>query len=269
MLAWEKRAFHNSGRHMPLKYAIAHPGKIGDFLYCLPTARALHERDGASIDMYTSELCRPIETLVRYQSYVNDIIFPADYVINNLGQGVQPWNMSIPAGYDKVFQLGFEHFPQGPLHLFAAARAGVVNVPSPMYECPNTFFYSSPYIVVAHCGSRTHPTLRAAYKEFMQRCPIKCVQVGVEADFIEDTPAENKIGLDFLTTTSLISKASAFVGFYSGPLAIANGFPGLPKIITMWPGVGEQHGLHIPITIDLIHASADQILNAVMENIKI
>jgi hypothetical protein len=251
-----------------LKYALAHPGKIGDFLYCLPTAKALHERDGALIDMYTSEFCRAAKDLVKYQPYINDFIIPKDYVIDNAGQGVQPWKMDIPEGYDKVFQLGFEFFPQGPLHTFIAKRAGLSTVEFPTYKHPGVIFYNEPYVVVAYCKSRSYPRLQEAYVDFMNMCPIKCVQIGLEDELLPGTKADIKRDLNLLDTASLIANASAFVGFYSSPLVIANGFPGLPKIVTMWPGVGEQHGLHVPITIDLVHPTGEQILNTVMENLK-
>lgn len=244
------------------KYAIAHPGKIGDLLYCLPTAKVFHERDGALIDIYTSQACKSAERLIRYQHYINDFIIPSEYVIGHGDQGIQPWSMPIRPGYDAVFQLGYERFPHGPLHLFTGHRAGLASVPNPTYDYPDITFYNEPYIVVAHCGHRSYPQLLDAYRDFMNRAPIKCVQIGLEADYVDGTSSENQIGLDLLETVSLIAKSKAFVGFYSGPLVLANGFPELPKLITMWPGVGEQHGLHIPITLDLVHPSADVLLNA-------
>lgn len=247
------------------KYAIVHPGKIGDLLYCLPTAKVLHEQDGAEIDIFTSELCKPAEKLIRYQSYVHDFIIPADYAVRDAGQGVQPWFMNVPSGYDRVYQLGYEHFPDGPLHLYTARRAGLGSVPNPSYECPDVKVYDEPYAVVAHCGHRSNPQLKDAYRDFMNRCPIKCVQVGIEADLVEGTSADLMIGLDLLETASLISKAKAYVGFYSGQLVIANGFPGLVKIVTMYPGVGEQHGLHIPITIDLPFATVTSITQTLQQ----
>ena len=48
------------------KYAFAHPGKIGDMLYILPSVHTICERDEAVADIYTSEACRAAEDLVKY-----------------------------------------------------------------------------------------------------------------------------------------------------------------------------------------------------------
>lgn len=247
---------------MAKKYAFVHPGKIGDLLYILPAAKAICTRDGAVADIYTSEVCRAAERLIRYQPYVNDFVVPANYVIRDAGQGVQPWSMDVPGGYDAVYQLGYEHFPKGPLHIYTALRAGLPSVEPPQFECPDISYFEEPYVVVAHCDHRTHADLRRAYEYFVGACPVKTVQIGLPEDWVGG-PSENMTGLDLLETASLIKKAKAYVGFYSGQLAIANGFPGLPKIITMWRGVGEQHGLYIPITIDLEHPDGAAILRTV------
>lgn len=250
-----------------LKYAFAHPGKIGDLLYCLPTVHAICKRDNAIADIYTSAACKAAKNLIEYQEYVKDFIIPNEYVIQDMGQGIQPWFVPVfSEKYDAVFQLGYKHFPQGPLHLYIAHQVGLETVPDPHYDCPDKTFYNEPYIVVAHCGHRSSPDMIGVYQYFMENCPVKTVQVGIEQDWIKGSN-ESILELDLLDVASLIKKSSAFVGFYSAPLAIANGFPGLSKIITMWPGVGEQHGLHIPITIDLSFPTGPILLKTVMDNL--
>lgn len=248
------------------KYAFAMPGKIGDLLYILPTVHKICEQDNAVADIYTSEACRAIEKLFRYQEHINDFIIPANYHIDNYGQGVQPWFMEIPAGYDKVFQLGYQYFPVGPLHQFIAQTAGAAPVKDPTYSFPEKKYFDEPYIVVGHCTARSSSDMAAQYKYFIDNCPIKIVQTGLSQDWIESS-SENLTGLDFLDVLSLLAHAKAFVGFYSGLLVLANGFPGLLKVITMWPGVGEQHGLHIDKTIDLYPATGPTILKTVMDNL--
>lgn len=236
------------------KIAIAMPGKIGDFLYALPTIRHICERDNAIVDIYTSEICRPTESLIRYQSYVNDFIIPKEYKIIHTNQGVQPWQMPVPEGeYDKVYQLGFQIFPHdGPLHQYIGQQIGLTTIPDPFYECPDKIFYEEPYVVVGHCGNHTTSNLVNSYKYFIENCPIKVVQTGIEGDRIfTSVDCHDQIGIDFLNLASLISKAKAFVGFYSAQLAVANGFLGLLKILTSSRSGGENHGLYIPKTINL------------------
>lgn len=243
--------------------ALCHPGKIGDMLYVLPTARKIYETTGADIDIITSELCKPAEQLVRYQPYIHDFIIPSNYILNNVGQGCQPWYMDPGPGYDKVYQLGYEHFPDGPLHNFTARRAGVYPVDSPRYDYPDKLFSEDPYIVVAHCSSRAYPELTEEYRKFISNCPIKVIQTGVPEDWVE-APSINMTGINLLEVLPLIAHAKAYIGFYSGLLVLANGFS-IPKIITMWPGVGESHGLHIDPTVDLPFATAGSILQTLQQ----
>jgi len=244
------------------------PGKIGDLLYVLPTAKKLHEQDGASIDICTSEVCRPVERLIKYQHYINEVHISKKYVLRDLGQGCQPWYMDPPDNqeYDKVYQLGYQHFPYGPLHQYAASMAGVFPVANPQYDFPDIKYFDEPYIVVGHCSNRSSSEMAANYRYFVDRSPIKTVQTGAPEDWVGG-PSENMTGLDFLETLSLISRAKAFIGFYSGLLVLANGFPGLLKVVTMWPGVGEQHSLHIPVTIDLYPATGPSILQTITDNL--
>lgn len=230
------------------------PGKIGDALYTLPTIHTICERDDAIADFYTSEMCRPLERLFRYQDHINNFIIPPEYKIDNEGCGVQPWQMPVPEGYDKVYQLGFRSFPNGPLHKFIARAAGLTTVPDPTYKFPDKVFYEEPYVLVAFVASRAWPPMYTAYVELFKTCPIKVVQTGTVVDYV-DAPSENQIGLDLLEVLSLLAHAKVFVGFYSAILALANAFPALPKIITlMHGGTGEQHGLHIANTIEIIHS---------------
>lgn len=253
------------------KYAFANPGKIGDFLYILPTVKYICERDGAVADIYTSQVCKSTESLIRYQSYVNDFIIPPEYKIVHENQGIQPWQMPVPAGYDEVYQLGFEHFPsEGPLHKYIAKQIGLnIFYPDPHYEFPDKTYSDVPYVVVAHCGHHTSPGLKDAYRYFIENCPMKTVQVGTVHDGAVPARSHDQLGIDFLDLASLISKASAYVGFYSGQLAVANGFPGLLKIITSSRSGGEGHGLYIPQTINL---SSDvigpEIMKPLLDNLK-
>jgi hypothetical protein len=250
-----------------LKYAFVHPGKIGDLLYILPTVKFICERDGAVADIYTSEICRPTESLFKYQSYVNDFIIPKDYKMEHYNQGVQPWYMYVPMGYDKIHQLGFEYFPSGPLHKYIARQIGLEDIPDPQYEFPDKTYSDEPYIVVAHCGNHTSAALIEAYAYFIQNCPIKTIQAGTIHDGAVPARPHDQLGIDFLDLASLISKAEAYVGFYSAALAIANGFPGLLKVVTCSRSGGESHGLYIPKNFNLANTQGFMILQKIMDNL--
>ena len=249
------------------KYAFAHPGKIGDLLYILPTVRFICERDDAIADIYTSEMCASTESLFRYQKCVNDFIVSKNYKMDHYNQGVQPWYMYIPMGYEKVYQLGFEHYPSGPLHKYIAKQIGLEDIPDPQYDFPDETYSDEPYIVVAHCGHHTSPDLKAAYASFIKTCSIKTIQVGTVNDGAIPARDHDQLGIDFLELASIISKAKAYVGFYSAQLAIANGFPGLLKVLTSSRSGGEGHGLYIAETINLPNVNNFIILQTVMDNL--
>lgn len=255
---------------MSKRYAVCMPGCNGDALYTLPTIRKLHEQGDVEIDFYTSEVCRPIEQLMRYQSCVSNVIVPTSYVVESKGQGVQPWKMSIQGAYTQVYQLGFQHHPNGPLHLYLAKRAGLQDVPNPVYEYPEDFpIPEEPYAVVcySHARGALKPDLREKYNYMIENCPIKVVQSGLDVDCTLDV--KNSIvypNLNLLNLLPLIAKARVFVGFYSAPLVLANGFPSVPRIVTLTsPRCGEQHGLHIPYTKDVLTNRKEEILEEVLK----
>ena len=240
---------------MPKHYAFCHPGKIGDALYILPALQKICREDDAVATFITSEMCRPAEALWRYQDYVVDFVVPPSYVIDNEGQGIQPWQMPVDGEYDKVFQLGYEHHPRGPLHHYTANQLEVMPVPDPVYKFPEKVFYTEPYVVTCFNNPRGYLEMREAYCAMIEQCPIKVVQTGTSDDHVE-TPSENQIGLDLLEVLSLLAHAKLYVGFYSGILALANGFPALPKIVTLTTrGCGDQHGLHLPNTTEVVYPS--------------
>jgi hypothetical protein len=217
----------------------------------LPTINTICERDDAVATFVTSEICRPMEKLMRYQRYIEDFIIPPEYEIRDTGQGVQPWEMPIIGTYDRVYQLGFNNFPHGPIPLVIARKAGLSEVPNPTYDFPVLDHGDEPYVVVGFSAIHSYPPIYYAYREMIERCPIKVVQTGAVCDRIE-IACENKIGLDLLDTLSLLSQARLFVGFYSGLLVLANGFPELQRIITLpHIGCGEQHGIHLPKTLEI------------------
>ncbi|MBU8921002.1 MAG: hypothetical protein KOO63_04075 [Bacteroidales bacterium] len=238
---------------MSKQYAFCMPGKIGDALYTLPTIQTICERDDAEATFITSEMCRPLERLLLYQDYIVDFVVPPEYIIMGEGQGVQPWEMPVVGEYDKVYQLGYAQCPRGPLHKFSARCAGLETVPDPVYKYPNKKFYSDPYVVVGYCASRGYPPMWDAYRYMIENCPIQVVQTGTMADYI-DSPSDNMAELDLLDVLPLLAHAKLFVGFYSGLLVLANGFPELQRIVTLTSkGCGEQHGLHLPNTLEIAY----------------
>lgn len=211
------------------KIACAHPGKIGDALYALPTIKKLCEKHGCKADFFTSEYCLPMKRLVEYQPYIDKLIVPKDYKLEGFGCGGQPWHMPIPPGYEAAYQLGFRSNPDRPLPEFIAASADVSGVEINYHFSSNWLqLPAAPFIVLAARGHTGFPHL---FQEFIKVCPLRIVQIGGKGDFIGDPlRTTDYTGLDMLDTVALLSKASGFVGVMSSQLVLANGFP-IPKVV--------------------------------------
>jgi hypothetical protein len=241
-------------------YAFSMPGKLGDALYSLPTIKTICERDGVKADFYTSEYCRPLIPLVKYQSYINNVIIPTDYVILHHECGTQPWKMPIDSSkYDKVFQLGFRDWPTLPLHEYIGMMTGLESVHSIFYEYPkNSICLKKPFVVIAPRRCETH-----VINYFVEHCPLTTVQIGSANEWIGGKSV-NCTGLSMLETLGLLSEASAFIGTTSS-LALANGFPNLTKAIPISASCQfMDHVIKSPKNIYLRRATGESLLDVVV-----
>jgi len=202
--------------------AVTHPGKMGDTLYALPLARLLYGINGEKIDFYTSEYCRPLKELIEYQTYINECIIPADYTIERMDMGCQPWQMPVQEGYTQVYHAGFRSVPDRAIHQFIAMQAGY-NVPLGIsYDYPYGYTFTSDYICIAPRGETSFKQL---FNDLADS--TNAVIIGGEGDYTGH--GMDFTGLSMLETVSLLSKAKGFVGLMSSQLVLANGFP-YPKI---------------------------------------
>lgn len=210
--------------------AVAHPGKIGDMFYVMPTVAALAKKHGCQVDFYTSKYCGPAVSLLEYQPQVARVIIPDNYVINNFGQGVQPWEIPInPNGYEAVYQLGMRKWPEKGLIEFYAEIAGVT---------PEPFHFDAPPlalpcsvdrpIVISVCQRTNKDYATAVIRAFGDQYPI--YQVG----WVGQTPLPGVINgamPDFLETASIFRNARLYAGGTGANSVLAIAFYPLPCII--------------------------------------
>ena len=217
--------------------AVAHPGKIGDALYALPTVRYLCERHGGQADFYTSSYCAPLTKLLLQQPCIRKVIIPKDYEIEHMFRGVQPWKMPLPEkDYAAVYQLGFQQDPDRPIHDFIADR---VDAPAGLpitYDFPDQPTLNEPYLVLAP-GRAIQ--FRKTFLDIIKRSQIKCVIIGGREEFLGE--GLDRTGLDLVETLPWIAHAQGFIGVMSSQLVLANAFP-IPKVV-----------LHDGVTWDLRH----------------
>ena len=212
-----------------LKIAVCHPGKIGDAIYTLPSIRRFKEFNDCHVDFYTSELCASLKNLFEYQSCV-DGFFVVPHEISHMGQGIQPWKMQIDeSSYSKVFQLGFDLFPQGELHKSYCGKFGSGSVESPYYEYPQSAnTVQEPYVVISPATRNTIPS--SVFKNIIDIAPFKVIQVGGTGEFIQSDSID-KTGIDFISSLPILNQASGFISIMTSMLALANGFPKLKKVV--------------------------------------
>lgn len=104
-----------------MKILVTCPGKFGDLLWAMATARAIAESYGERVDVMTSASYGSIVPLLRQQPYIHD----AGFFVNWVVQDTAPMTPREPPdysnvkqyGYDRIFHLGYDGWPQHPLPL--------------------------------------------------------------------------------------------------------------------------------------------------------
>ena len=233
--------------------AASHPGKIGDALYALPTIKSLAIKYNCKVDFYTSEYCRPLESLFRRQSYINDFIVMKNYRIENFMCGVQPWNMNVDqANYDKVFELGFCRHPDKCLSNFIAESVQV-EIADIEYEFDDCNSIEGEYVVLAARGDN-------CFLDFIKKSPFKIVQIGGYGDFIGlSNESLNKTGLSMLDVLPILKHCKAFVGQISSQLVLANAFD-IPKIAVSDGSADGSHLIYSSNNFYTIGCNAEEII---------
>lgn len=209
------------------RFAAAHPGKMGDALYALPAIREIAARHGEPLDFYTSSYCEPLRRLFEAQDCVDRFVVAPTYVLEDFGCGARPWQVPVPAGYDAIYQMGFEQYPEGPIPDYIATRAGLpaglpirydFELPAPEID--------GPYIVTAPRGYTEYSHV---FRAIADHCPVPVVEIGGVGDGTGSPRSIDKTGLDMLEVLPWLAGARGFYGLHSAMLVLANGFP-IPKV---------------------------------------
>lgn len=210
--------------------AVTMPGKTGDALFILPATRLLCQQYGCQADFYTSSHVERARDLFEYQSCINQMVVPKDYVIKRYDMGIQPWNIPVPiSNYQCVFHMGYRSIPNCRLDHFMAKSIGLnpANLPKIEYDYP-CFHFRLPkkFYVLAGNGDTS---FRSTFVEFTTISDLPVVQIGLPHHFLPEAKAKNYTNLSFLESLYLISKSSGFVGLQTNQLVLANGFD-IPKV---------------------------------------
>lgn len=245
--------------------AAAHPGKHGDALYALPTIRALCEKHGTKCDFYTSAYCEPLRELFEYQDCIENFYVPPNYNLERMDMGCVPFYVPIDTSlYESTYQLGYQYVPDCSLPEFIAKTAGV-KISNVKYQVPEKMEIwdkrgIEDFIVIAPRGETSY---KSVFQELIYNSPVRTVLIGSESDTKPfDGDFENAGGLDYLTTTYILSKSKGFTSIMSSQLVLANGFS-MPKVVVhdglSWD---MRHPFYKPESQYLINPKSEDIAEA-------
>ena len=121
------------------------PGRSGDLLWALPTVRALSEQQQTPVDLILAYEYRSLVPLLSQQAYLGAVIADPLWAVQQTAPMTPRTPATVGWGYDHVYHLGYEGWPELPLPYDTARRAGVeidlarpwIDI-QPYYPTPNS-----------------------------------------------------------------------------------------------------------------------------------
>lgn len=103
---------------------LCHPGKFGDLLWALPTARALAEQEGEHVALILPKSLAALVPLLEKQSdYIGSCVVDDGWEV----QDTAPASPRVPPGREYIPSLGYEAWPAYPLPYQVAAQNGAMH----------------------------------------------------------------------------------------------------------------------------------------------
>lgn len=223
--------------------------KIGDLLFCLPTAKALAKKHNLPVDFYTSQYCQPVLSLLEYQGFISRAIVPPSYKIEGYYRGIQPWQMPVTEEYEHIYHLGFSDWPVTNMIDYYAQ---IVDIVPEQYQidCP---YYPDETIVdrsilkdrpLALCV--TTPIPLSWFEQIIHAVhgKVPIIQLGESNGEIRWW-AENKKMPGFLDTASIFKHCRAFFGSRGANTVLSIAFSEMQSIIVLPKnGMDHRHNVH-------------------------
>lgn len=98
-----------------VKALVTMPGRHGDILWSLPTARAIAEAYDTPVDVIISGKYGSLQALIEAQPYVDTCAVDASWAVQETAP-MSPRTPPVwPTGYDRVFHLGYAGWPEEAL----------------------------------------------------------------------------------------------------------------------------------------------------------
>ena len=214
--------------------ACCQPGKIGDSLFILPACRRLYEITGCKVDIYLQPWCEPARDFIKYQSYINKMITTAPE--KTVEGRYQPVTLiPHPERYKGIYDISWTTQPEYPLAESFAECAGLPRdvgrdirweVPPGIPQKLSDALGGRTEYVVVHIRGAEGGGFKKLFEQFIDTCPLPCVVVGGKNEKIGR--GIDMAGESFLEMAIIIANAKSYVGMFSSPLVIAQGFE-MPK----------------------------------------
>ena len=258
------------------RIALEMPGKLGDFLYVLPLAKYLSSAKETKVDIWTSDYCAPAKELVEYQSYVDNVIIPDDYIVERFDMGAQP-PIQIPYGlYETVYSCTFRRVPDTRLDHFIAKSVGVEPnlLQRVQYEYPelirDSLYDNEKIVVFAPRGETSYKDTFIKTMALLVTRGYIIYQIGAKGEAVGWSGIDNVdiTGWSILDTVRFLGlkNIKGFVGLMSSQLVLANGF-NMPKVS---PHNGRswdmRHVVYSNSNFYPIDPTPEEILEIIIEN---
>lgn len=243
---------------------VTFPGKLGDLIYTLPAVMALAQHSNSPITYLTSTYCRAVQSLVESQPYIDACLIDDEYQLEHLEYGCQPYTMSEPAGFDRVYHLGFRPEITGNRILRQPLIATFFQILKDVYDVTLPAYDGAPYLTVDSAeaegvilfqghghtlmdlmDSDSRERLFRFWQQLFQMldCKVLAVSGPNETGFYDRFDLPVHCPADMLETARMIKKARLFVGVQSAVAALTDGLKA-PRLIFSWFGNAMPTGPH-------------------------
>lgn len=252
--------------------AVAHSGKMGDSLFVLPTIKRLCEIHGAKADFYVRSFCEPMRDLVEYQPYINRMRTDGKYTeAKPRFQGIS--EVREGEKYESFYDISWPSFPLGPLPEIDAELAGLprdvgrnlhYDIPEGLTQrAIDVLMGRKEYVViVSRQGAYRH-----LFDMVVEKAPWPVIVMGRKTESL--TFGADLTGMGFLDMARVIAGAKSFIGNFSSPLVVAQGFE-IPKTC-VFNGT-EWNPMHIIMdgeTQYLVNPTVEQVIESANRKLRV
>lgn len=236
------------------KILVSFPGKLGDLIYTLPAVRSLARFYRTPVYYQTSDYCRAAVELVDSQPFIRNCFLDQAYRLEHDRYGCQPYRMSEPPGFDRIFHLGFrpdllgasvlrrplvETFPFMLAQVYGLSLKPDHESAYLMVEAapptPTIAFQGFGLTLMDMMDPQAQARLVRFWKELFRRLEAEVLVLSGqrEKEYYRGWGLEVLTPSSLLETARIIKRSRCFVGVQSAAAALADGLK-VGRLIFRW-----------------------------------